>query len=266
MHSINTLSYAAPFKTSPPKPRGPAPYDAADPRTWDHAQTHAWLTKQFDERAKARRQAAWNVKAKEAAIRGKKLRLLDPSDLEGLPLPVDVDKLCPPGLTAKNFGSMYTMEFVGKCLEAKPAGEDVYRFEGDFVKNSSVEVIGQLFYLILSAKTRTRNAIMKSRKKLTEADTYGKQNHDTFQFLLMFTVGESPHKDDYVDIHHGDELEARIFIGLDKWNDNVHSAIAEARKNGSNIYEARDRATKIMLDAWEEEKHRRADSEGPQNE
>ncbi len=35
-HSVSTLSYASPFNTSPPKPRGPAPYNPTDPRTWNH--------------------------------------------------------------------------------------------------------------------------------------------------------------------------------------------------------------------------------------
>lgn len=41
--------------------------------------------------------------------------------------------------------------------------------------------MGQFFYLIMSAKTRTRNEVMKSRKKLNENETYGQSN---FEFLV----------------------------------------------------------------------------------
>ena len=54
VHSVSTLSYAAPFKTAPPKPRGPAPYDAADPRTWTHEHARAWFAENFLEHARER--------------------------------------------------------------------------------------------------------------------------------------------------------------------------------------------------------------------
>ncbi|KII93427.1 hypothetical protein PLICRDRAFT_100491 [Plicaturopsis crispa FD-325 SS-3] len=135
VHSTNTLGYAAPFRTSVPRPRGPAPYDAADPRTWDEAQTRAWFKDEF------------------ASTAG---------------VDVDVEKLCPPGMTARVFGGMYTTEFVERVLAAARGGEV------EDVKTRAVEVVGRLFYLILSAKTRKRNAIMKSRPQRVHAtNAYG---------------------------------------------------------------------------------------------
>ena len=166
-HSVNTLSYAAPFKTAPPKPRGPAPYNPEDPRTWDHARTHAWLTEEFTKRAKTRRAHAHKIKADQAAKLGKKIKPLD----ENAPvtLAVDVDKLCPEGMTAKHYGAMYTTEFVQRCLDTANIGGEV---TSDVVRNTAAEVVGRLYYLILSAKTKGRREIMKSRKKLT-LEAYG---------------------------------------------------------------------------------------------
>ncbi|KZT03926.1 P-loop containing nucleoside triphosphate hydrolase protein [Laetiporus sulphureus 93-53] len=168
VHSVNTLSYAAPFKTSPPKPRGPAPYDPADPRTWNTARTRQWLTDEFTVRARTRQIAAHKVKEKAAERRGKKLRPIDPNS--PVQLLVDVDKLCPEGMTAVHFGRMYTTQFVHRCLEERNSGAEI---TPDVVRNMAAEVIGSLSYLLLRAKTRTRNEIMKSRKALALDAVYG---------------------------------------------------------------------------------------------
>ncbi|KAI0087142.1 P-loop containing nucleoside triphosphate hydrolase protein [Irpex rosettiformis] len=169
-HSVSTLSYASPFKTSPPKPRGPPPYNAADPRTWDHIRTTEWLTTQFTKAAKARRAHAYKLKAQDAAKKGKKLPSLD--DDAPVELAVDVEKLCPPGMTARNFGGMYSIEFVQRCLEAKNpnAGKEVTT---SVVKNIGGDVIAELTYAILVAKTKSRREIMKSRKVVNADETYG---------------------------------------------------------------------------------------------
>ncbi|KAJ7587026.1 P-loop containing nucleoside triphosphate hydrolase protein [Mycena floridula] len=163
VHSVNTLSYAAPFKTSPPKPRGPAPYDAKDPRTWDHLQTHAWFTMMFTKRASAAQQALQKVASKH----GKKPNPAPPT------IDVDIDKVCPPGMTANNFGVMYTNEFVERCLDSRPSDRILSPRAIDDLKNWSTEIISHLFYLFITAKTRTRTGIMKSRKVLETQETYG---------------------------------------------------------------------------------------------
>ncbi|KAI0821454.1 P-loop containing nucleoside triphosphate hydrolase protein [Irpex lacteus] len=169
-HSVSTLSYASPFKTAPPKPRGPAPYNAADPRTWDHDKTVEWLTAQFTKAAKARRAHAHKLKEQEAAKKRKKLTPLDNNT--PVTLAVDIEKLCPPGMTARNFGAMYSIEFVQRCLEARNinAGKEV---TADVVKNIGGDVIAQLTYTILVAKTKSRREIMKSRKTVNVDKTYG---------------------------------------------------------------------------------------------
>ncbi|KAF7305743.1 Kinesin-like protein [Mycena chlorophos] len=169
VHSTNTLSYAAPFLTIPPKPRGPVPYDAEDPRTWDHDKTIEWLTKYFTKLARKSQLAEWKVKARAAELAGRRLKPL-PEDAP-VDIGVDVLKICPPGSTAKNLGTLYTPQFVEACLAARTASDD--KLTQDQLKMRAVDVIGNLFYLILTAKTRKRNEIMKSRKKLVTNDVYG---------------------------------------------------------------------------------------------
>ncbi len=160
IHSTNTLSYATPFRTVPAKPRGPLAYDSEDPRTWNRAQTYAWLTNEF-----AKQAAAEKVQEEKADLAANALASLD----ERLDLGLDIDKVCPEGYTARNLGALYTTEFVERCLAARTEGT------GDMgiLKNRAAEVIGQLFYLIMSAKTRTRTQIMKTRKKV-KMQAYGK--------------------------------------------------------------------------------------------
>lgn len=171
------MSYAAPFKTVPPKPRGPAPYDAEDPRTWDHAKTVEWLTAQFTKRALKTRQVDWNVKAKAAKLAGKTLKPLEAPAPGQLDLGVDILKICPEGYTAKNLGTLYTPQFVQRCLEAR-SGEALTT---DRLKDAAVDMIGNLFYLIITAKSRKRNEIMKSRKKIA-VEAYGTSFYLFFSF------------------------------------------------------------------------------------
>lgn len=184
--------------TAPPKPRGPAPYNPADPRTWDHDKTVEWLTAQFTKAAKARRAHAYKLKEKDAAKKGKKVAPLDNN--APVVLAVDVEKLCPPGMTARNFGAMYSIEFVQRCLEARNinAGKEV---TADVVKNIGGDVIAQLTYTILVAKTKSRREIMKSRKTVNVDKTYGAC---TFPLIrLLYTT----------DVCSGYE-----FSGDDPWN------------------------------------------------
>ncbi|KAJ7502496.1 P-loop containing nucleoside triphosphate hydrolase protein [Mycena galericulata] len=168
IHSSNTLSYAAPFKTVLHKPTGPSPYEAKDPRTWDHDKTVEWLTAQFTKHAMKIRQAEWNVKAKAAQLRGKKLRPLEAPAPGQLDIGVDIAKICPPGSTAKNLGMLYTTQFVERCLEARNGDA----LTPDGLKNTALDIIGMLSYLIITAKSRKRNEIMKSRKTLA-VEVYG---------------------------------------------------------------------------------------------
>lgn len=101
-----------------------------------------------------------------ARQKGEKARNVD-SPVE---LAVDIAKLCPDGMTAKNFGAMYATEFVQRCLEA---GNVTPSTTPTVIRNTAADIAGNLYYLILSAKGKKRKAIMKSRKPLVEG-TYGK--------------------------------------------------------------------------------------------
>ncbi|KAJ7273760.1 P-loop containing nucleoside triphosphate hydrolase protein [Mycena rebaudengoi] len=152
VHSTNTLSYAAPFMTVVPRAVGPAPYDAEDPRTWDHDATIAWLTAQFTERTQEFR---WIAAASKASAQ------------EEIDLGVDINKICPAGSTAKNLGMLYTPQFVERCLEARTGA-----LKPDELKLVATETIGCLFYLILVGKHNKRNEIMHTRKEVV-GNSYG---------------------------------------------------------------------------------------------
>lgn len=183
MHSVNTLSYASPFKTSPPKPRGPAAYDATDPRTWDHEQTVAWLTQEFTKRQRARIVNAHKVRAEKAAKEGKKIRPLDGS--APVALVVDIGKLCPPGMTGKHYGQLYTVEFVQRTLETARLDPE---YTAGVVKNMAAEVVGTLSYLILTAKTRKRRAVMQSRKVVNLEAAYG-AHRGSLSYRVFHSLG-----------------------------------------------------------------------------
>ncbi|KAJ7354537.1 P-loop containing nucleoside triphosphate hydrolase protein [Mycena albidolilacea] len=228
VHSTNTLSYAAPFKTVPPKPRGPAPYDAEDPRTWDHAKTVEWLTTQFTKRALKTRQVDWNVKAKAAKLAGKTLKPLEAPAPGQLDLGVDILKICPEGYTAKNLGTLYTPQFVQRCLEAR-SGEALTM---DTLKNAAVDMIGNLFYLIITAKSRKRNEIMKSRKK-----------------IAVEAYGEAPPRTT-TEYDEEEFLEAQIFYGTD-WQKIIIAAHKKYKEEGGDWWnEGYPKTTDAMMDKF----------------
>ena len=154
-HSANTLSYASPFKSTPPRPSGPAVYDASDPRTWDNDKTREWVQATF--------QAAANRKNKS--------------------FKVDVEKIVLPGMTARNVARMYANEWFERCIEGvelvsgTKAGvstsKDLKERDLETVKTLAMDVYGKFHYMLMRAKTRTRKEVMKSRKGLAVKDVYG---------------------------------------------------------------------------------------------
>ncbi|EGO26350.1 hypothetical protein SERLADRAFT_463324 [Serpula lacrymans var. lacrymans S7.9] len=241
VHSGNTLSYASPFKTAPPKPRGPAPYDKADPRTWNHEQTLEWLEEEFIKVTKAKRNHDREERVK-GTKRSEKSQI-PPEDDAVIILAVDLDKLCPVGMTAMQFGRLYTMEFVEQCLLAIPAVEGPTkdapkqrgRLEADAVKYTAMKVIGRLFYLMLTAKTRTRNEIMKSRKKLVVDETYGDipDGQPTFE-----------------QYNHIEMMDARTAIGNEMWVSTMDKFLKNAEEEGTSLEYAKKTATKSLMDRW----------------
>ena len=167
-HSVNTLSYASPFKMAPPKLLGPAPYDETDPRTWEHDQTVAWLEAGFRKRAIKRRDHAHAERERKAKAIHKKVAPLDP-DAPVVPT-VNVDAFCPEPMTARHLGRLYAGEWIEQCMRAKSDDKSVRVEE---VKNDAAAVYGDFNYMLLTARTRTRTELFKSRKKLVAAETYG---------------------------------------------------------------------------------------------
>ncbi|KZT41875.1 P-loop containing nucleoside triphosphate hydrolase protein [Sistotremastrum suecicum HHB10207 ss-3] len=170
-HSVNTLSYASPFRVDVPKSRGTPVMNKDDPRTWDHDYTIEFLTKEFEKRSLARAKAGHQAQAKQAALKGKKIRPFD--DTIKYPMAIDPVKLCPPPKTGKHLARMYTAEWIEACFKAQ-IPENLERTSAhDVVKTAAMESYGAFNYLLLTARTKTRNSVMKTRKKAAADEIYG---------------------------------------------------------------------------------------------
>ena len=124
-HSANTLSYAAPFKSSPPSLNGPVAYDASDPRTWDSERTRDWLRSAFEE---------FGQKIERRVM-------------------VDVDKIVPNPMTAKNVARLYASEWFERCLGARVEGNEANMED---LQDVAMDVYEWLHYLLMKARTRRR--------------------------------------------------------------------------------------------------------------
>ncbi|KAH9949281.1 P-loop containing nucleoside triphosphate hydrolase protein [Amylocystis lapponica] len=242
-HSVSTLAYAAPFRTSVPKPRGPAPYDAADPRTWDHAHTVAWLTTEYTKRAQARAAHQHDLRAKEAEKDGKELPPLDP-DVPVAPA-VDVEQLCPEATTALHLARLYTTEFVRRGLAAANVRDGTPQ---DVVRNTTAEVAGQLSYLVLTAKTKKRTAVMKSRKRLDVEAHYGAWPvyvvPSTGPGVPDITVPGDPGLRKYTN----EEIRAAVTTYGSRWSEMLDAA--GAATDADKADEAKVDAMLAMFAAW----------------
>ncbi|KDQ13304.1 hypothetical protein BOTBODRAFT_160588 [Botryobasidium botryosum FD-172 SS1] len=178
-HSVNTLSYASPFKMSPPKPTGPVVYNSADPRTWNHEQTVEWLVAAFTNCALKRKKGINRQREKAAKALGKKIRPLDMS--EPVDLAVRVEEFCPAPMTARNLGRLYMNEWVEKCLQTRADvlkgdinGEgDADQAQTDMVKKMAVEVYAKFNDLLSTARYKTQHDMMATRRKITAKEVYG---------------------------------------------------------------------------------------------
>ncbi|KAF7798862.1 hypothetical protein EIP86_010089 [Pleurotus ostreatoroseus] len=256
-HSVNTLSYAAPFKMAPPKPRGPAPYNPGDPRTWNHAQTKKWLTDEFTKRAKARQGNA--QKDQDAARKGLKMRSGATDKATTVEPLVDVDQLCPGGMTAKNYGAMYTTEFIQRCLEARNVDNKDARPE--VVGNVAGDIIASLTYLIVTAKTKGRKEIMKSRKKLT-IEAYGETPFETIpgpnEQMPELTIPMCH----ALAVFTHDEFRAAAAAYGALWHKRTDEAVAKAKEEGADVEEARIMSFIELMDDWKSGKTKSGDGAG----
>lgn len=206
------------------------------------------------------------MREEEAARQGNKLKPLSAEDAEKpLKMAVDIDKLCPEGMTAKHYGQMYTTEFVQRCLEV--ANELDRDLTANVVKNIAAEVVGRLYYLILTAKGKKRKDIMKSRKGL-DLNVYGalpplftRQPH----FLNYSTVvtGDSPYATipgTNVRIPEGELAEHPVFKNYTReqfvlssqrrgagWYEVINAAVVEAMEQSKSVAQAElDAVNKMM--------------------
>ena len=92
----------------------------------------------------------------------------------------DVDKILPEPMTAKGVSRMYANEWVELCLKSQKEGV-LEKLSLEEVKRIAVEVYGQFNYLLLTARLKTRNAVIKSRKKVEDInEIYGASLPQTF--------------------------------------------------------------------------------------
>lgn len=183
-HSVNTLSYTAPFRILPPR-RPPASYDAKDPRTWDHAATIKWLENSFRKAYETRRRADYKTqKAKEA---GKRLKPLPPASLDRSCI-VQLETFCPPPFGGVFLAKMYGAEWVQKCLDAR--NEDMFSGAKDkdgfmrALKDDALALYVDFSQMLSYARTKSRSAVLKSRKVIDHDEKYG-----TYTLRLLVSHG-----------------------------------------------------------------------------
>ncbi|KAF9001972.1 P-loop containing nucleoside triphosphate hydrolase protein [Cyathus striatus] len=168
-HSANTLSYAAPFKVVLPK-RSPSAFDAHDPRTWDHAESIKWLQDAFLEERQARRIEEWRHQEEQANLRKQRLRPLTSGDNDA-PLLVKLEAFCPEPYGGRFLANMHGAQWVENCLKHLNTSADLR--DDDIiptVKEDSLNVYWAFHRILISARTRTRNAIMNTRRAVSVPD------------------------------------------------------------------------------------------------
>lgn len=87
---------------------------------------------------------------------------------------VDVERLVPEAMTAKNIARLYASEWLESCLGARGAEN---KADVETLKDVAMNMYGRFHYLLMKAKTRTRKEVMKSRKHLAVKDIYGKNSY-----------------------------------------------------------------------------------------
>jgi kinesin family member 2/24 len=132
VHSVNTLSYASPFKTTPQKRPSGLPYDKNDPRTWNNSQTINWLAAEYKKLYYKKLVAEHRAKENAAKLRGKRIRPL-PDDVD-VQTPLDLEKFCPEPMTARQLGRLYANEWIERSLGAQIVGDTLSSSSNDTKK------------------------------------------------------------------------------------------------------------------------------------
>jgi len=164
-HSTNTLAYAAPFRIVLPR-LPPKPYDEADPRTWDHEHTIAWLQKEFHKAFEGRRREEWK-KQREALKGSSKMRRLKARDVTDKPRVIELETFCWGQHGGTWLGKMYGSEWVARGLKAinptlLDGNGDIDKLKA-IVKEDTLNVYLSFSQTLLQARNKTRKSTLESR-------------------------------------------------------------------------------------------------------
>ncbi|KAF8523516.1 P-loop containing nucleoside triphosphate hydrolase protein [Hysterangium stoloniferum] len=138
-HSVNTLSYAAPFRILPAR-RPPAKFNTGDPRTWDHEATMKWLHTTFAKQQQIHRQSL-----------------------------IEYEKLCPSPHGGIYLARLYGGDWVQLCLQNRKFKSLEKREEEGLVaaiKEDSLNLYLTFSQMLLYARTKTRKAVMNNRNPI----------------------------------------------------------------------------------------------------
>ncbi|KIJ53976.1 hypothetical protein M422DRAFT_201072 [Sphaerobolus stellatus SS14] len=227
-HSVNTLSYAAPFRVLPPR-KAPAPYNPEDPRTWDHEATVKWLQTAFLDQYRARRRAAWDSQAKKAKEAGKSLKPLAPLPTDQ-PCLVKLEELCPAPQGGIFVAKMYGAAWVQRCLNTK--NEELLKNKTSEAEAAFIEVLKDdalgvylaFSQMLLHARTRTRNNTIKTRKAF-DFEALGEAPKDNEPLLLIETISEEDRLDFFSE-HPQEELHKKF---QEAWTTGGREAVTKLR-------------------------------------
>jgi kinesin family protein 2/24 len=176
-----------------------------DPRTWDWEFTKKWLEEKQGKYLKKVKELGRRVEEKHKALSLGKVVAAKPKvnpdakdkDKDTIPmLLIDTIKFLPEGYTGKHLARYYMADWINDWVKASlkspPAGSGIGQSKwADTVKDAGLEIYGEFTYILLTARTKSRNEILKSRKKIE--NLYGMCN-PLIVLLDMLTqrVGDKP--------------------------------------------------------------------------
>lgn len=160
-HTVNTLSYAAPFKVAIPPPKKALRYDDTDPRTWNNEQLIKWFTIQVTNLARQ--------DSKKGSDSGSNPTSRSPSPTTKMT--IDPIKMFPPPTTGKQATRLYCGEWVAQCLASTTLPTPLSPGDEKVVTTHALDVYSSFGYLWATARTRTRKAVL-SRRNQDDEETY----------------------------------------------------------------------------------------------
>lgn len=91
---------------------------------------------------------------------------------------INTAKFLPEGFTGKHLARYYMADWINDWVKAAlpspPPNSGIGETKwADAVKDAGLEIYGEFTYILLSARTHTRNEILKSRKKVESGELYG---------------------------------------------------------------------------------------------